>query len=99
VPDRTIGYIGCTQSFQSFAGLEGGEALARYIQKISLVPFSAQELWVGWELEGIDGNVAGLIYAESMSEVELKARGVVEFQRIPHHYLLDFDPIRGAAEV
>jgi hypothetical protein len=73
--------------------------LSRYIQKISLVPFSAQELWVGWELEGIDGNVAGLIYAESMSEVELKARGVNEFQRIPRDYLLDFDTNIGAAEV
>ena len=73
--------------------------MARYIQKITLVPFSAQELWVGWDLEGIDGVVSGLVYAEEMSETELQARGVREFQRIPKDYLFDASGRRSVMEM
>ena len=73
--------------------------MARYIQKISLVPFSAQELWVGWELEGIEGEVAGLVAAATLTEDELRKRGVREFQYIPRNYLLDFEPSKGAVGV
>jgi len=60
--------------------------MARYIQKISLRPYSDTEIWAGWELEGQDGEVEGLICAEAMSDEELAKLGVTEFQRIPREY-------------
>jgi hypothetical protein len=62
--------------------------MARYIQKISLRPYSDTEVWTGWELEGRDGEVEGLILAENMSPEELAALGVTEFQKIPREYTL-----------
>jgi hypothetical protein len=62
-----------------------------YIQKISLIPFSTLELWVGWDLEGMHGEIPGLIAADGMDEPELRALGVDEFQHIPHRYLGDLD--------
>jgi hypothetical protein len=61
--------------------------MARYIQKISLRPYSETEVWVGWELEGRDGEVQGLILADGMSPDELANLGVVEFQKIPKEYV------------
>jgi hypothetical protein len=61
--------------------------MARYLQKISLRPYSETEIWTGWELEGRDGPIDGLILAEAMSETDLAKLGVVEFQRIPKEYL------------
>jgi hypothetical protein len=61
--------------------------MARYIQKISLRPYSETEIWTGWELEGLEGQVEGLILAESMSPEELARLGVSEFQKIPREYL------------
>ena len=63
------------------------ESMARYIQKISLRPYSETEIWTGWELEGRDGEIPGLINAESMSSDELAKLGVKEFQKIPKEYL------------
>jgi hypothetical protein len=60
--------------------------MARYIQKISLRPYSDSEVWAGWELEGRDGEVEGLILAENMSADELAELGVTEFQKIPREY-------------
>ena len=60
--------------------------MARYIQKISLRPYSDTEVWAGWELEGHDGEVEGLIRAGTMSDEELARIGVTEFQRIPREY-------------
>ena len=60
--------------------------MARYIQKISLRPYSDTEVWAGWELEGHDGEVEGLIRADTMSDDELARLGVTEFQRIPRAY-------------
>ena len=61
--------------------------MARYIQKISLRPYSETEIWTGWELEGLEGQVDGLVLAEAMSAEELARLGVSEFQRIPREYL------------
>ena len=61
--------------------------MARYIQKISLRPYSDTEIWAGWELEGRDGEIEGLILAEQMSGDELAKLGVTEFQKIPREYL------------
>ncbi len=60
--------------------------MARYIQKISLRPYSDTEVWAGWELEGKDGEVEGLILAENMSADELAKLGVTDFQKIPREY-------------
>ncbi|HEY8134273.1 MAG TPA: hypothetical protein VII12_20510 [Thermoanaerobaculia bacterium] len=62
--------------------------MARYIQKISLRPYSDTEVWTGWELEGRDGDVEGLILAENMSAEELAKLGVTEFQKIPREYIV-----------
>ena len=61
--------------------------MARYIQKISLRPYSETEIWAGWELEGREGPIDGLVLAETLSAEELARLGVTEFQRIPKEYL------------
>ena len=37
--------------------------MSRYLQKISLRPYSDSEIWTGWELEGRSGEIEGLILA------------------------------------
>lgn len=68
--------------------------MSRYLQKISLRPFSDADIWTGWELEGRSGEVQGLILADGMPEEELRRLGVTEFQLIPKEYLdtRDFAP-------
>jgi hypothetical protein len=61
--------------------------MARYLQKISLRPYSETEIWAGWELEGRDGELEGLILADNMSQDEIAKLGVTEFQKIPKEYL------------
>jgi len=61
--------------------------MARYLQKISLRPYTDVEIWAGWELEGRDGEIQGLILADNMSDDELAKLGVTEFQKIPKEYL------------
>jgi hypothetical protein len=61
--------------------------MARYIQKISLRPYSDTDMWTGWDLEGRDGEIEGLVLATSMSADELAQLGVTEFQKIPAEYL------------
>ena len=62
--------------------------MARYLQKISLRPYSDSEIWTGWELEGRSGEVPGLVLADGIPDEELVARyGVTEFQKIPQEYL------------
>lgn len=60
--------------------------MARYIQKISLRPYSDSDVWAGWELEGSDGEVEGLILADKMSPEELAKLGITDFQKIPKEY-------------
>ncbi len=68
--------------------------MSRYLQKISLKPYSETDIWTGWELEGRTGEVEGLILADDMSDEELRKLGVTEFQLIPKEYLdvRDFVP-------
>ncbi|HEY0156650.1 MAG TPA: hypothetical protein VGF28_05095 [Thermoanaerobaculia bacterium] len=62
--------------------------MARYLQKISLRPYSDAEIWTGWELENRAGELEGLILADGMTQEELVAKyGVTEFQKIPGEYL------------
>lgn len=61
--------------------------MSRYLQKISLRPYSDAEIWTGWELEGRTGEIAGLILADGMSADDLAKYGVGEFQKIPAEYL------------
>jgi hypothetical protein len=67
--------------------------MARYLQKISLRPYSETEIWTGWELEGREGEIEGLICADNLTPAELLKYGVVEFLQIPAGYLdNDFPP-------
>ena len=70
--------------------------MARYLQKISLRPYSDAEIWTGWDLQGRSGEIEGLVCVEDLSDAELLARyGVSEFQVIPPEYLdTDFLPKR-----
>jgi hypothetical protein len=62
--------------------------MSRYLQKISLKPYSDAEIWTGWELENRSGELDGLILADGMSDEEVVAKyGVTEFQKIPGEYL------------
>ncbi|HYC62210.1 MAG TPA: hypothetical protein VEK79_21850 [Thermoanaerobaculia bacterium] len=62
--------------------------MSRYLQKISLRPYSDAEIWTGWELENRSGEIEGLILADQLSDEELLAQyGVQEFQKIPGEYL------------
>jgi hypothetical protein len=72
--------------------------MARYLQKISLRPYSDTEIWTGWELEGRSGEIEGLILADGMSDEELAKLGVTEFHKIPAEYIEsgEFIPKRNA---
>ena len=62
--------------------------MSRYLQKISLRPYSDAEIWTGWELENRTGEVEGLILADDIPDDVLLAQyGVKEFQQIPSEYL------------
>lgn len=61
--------------------------MGRYLQKISLKPYSDSEIWTGWELEGRTGEIDGLILADALTADQLKEYGVTEFQIIPEQYL------------
>jgi hypothetical protein len=61
--------------------------MARYLQKISLRPYTDSEIWAGWELEGRTGEIEGLILADDLSAEELARYGVTEFQKIPAEYI------------
>lgn len=62
--------------------------MSRYLQKISLRPYSDTEIWTGWELEGRSGEIEGLINADQLSAEEIRRKyGVEEFLVIPREYL------------
>ncbi len=61
--------------------------MGRYLQKISLRPYSDAEIWTGWELEGRTDEIDGLLRADGMTAEELSKYGVSEFQTIPAEYL------------
>src|SRR5947209_18801164 len=60
-------------SVVEFAAIK--RAMSRYLQKISLRPYSNAEIWTGWELEGRTGEIEGLILADGMSAEELAKIG------------------------
>jgi len=78
------------------AGHQGIERMARYLQKVSLRPYTDSEIWTGWELEGRSGEIEGLILADNMSAEELARLGVTEFHKIPAEYIEsgEFNPKR-----
>lgn len=62
--------------------------MSRYLQKISLKPYSDMEIWTGWELENRTGEINGLVLADDIPAEELVSRyGVTEFHKIPAEYL------------
>jgi len=62
--------------------------MSRYLQKISLRPYSDAEIWTGWELEGRSGEIPGLVLADHLTAEEIvKQYGVEEFLVIPEEYL------------
>lgn len=62
--------------------------MGRYLQKISLRPYSDAEIWTGWELEGRDGELDGLVLADGLTPEQLAHDyGVTDFQKIPIEYL------------
>ncbi len=62
--------------------------MSRYLQKISLRPYSETEIWTGWELQGRSGEIEGLINADQLTPDEIKKKyGVEEFLVIPEEYL------------
>jgi hypothetical protein len=62
--------------------------MSRYLQKISLRPYSDAEIWTGWDLENRSGEIDGLLLADEIPDDELLSTyGVREFQKIPGEYL------------
>lgn len=61
--------------------------MARYLQKISLRPYTDTDIWTGWDLEGKSGELEGLILADDLSPDELARLGVTEFHKIPAGYI------------
>ena len=71
--------------------------MSRYLQKISLKPYSDTEIWTGWELVGRTGEIEGLVLADGLTAEEIRRKyGVEEFLVIPEEYLdsNDFLPKR-----
>jgi hypothetical protein len=63
--------------------------MSRYLQKISLRPYSETDIWVGWEIEDRTGEIDGLTLADTLTEEDLLRYGVVEFLKIPTGYVED----------
>ena len=66
------------------------DSLGRYVQKVSLVPFCTTDVWIGWDLEGVEGEVTGLLRLDGLAPDQLEQVGALEFQEIPAAYLSDF---------
>jgi hypothetical protein len=62
--------------------------MSRYLQKISLRPYTNAEIWTGWELQGRSGEIEGFVLADHLSADEVRQKyGVTEFQVIPQEYI------------
>lgn len=68
--------------------------MSRYLQKISLRPYSGSEIWTGWELEGRSGEMKASSWRTISPDVLLHDYGVTEFQTIPGEYLESFPKLR-----
>ena len=70
--------------------------MARYIQRIALL---GKERWIGWEIDGVGTEVAGLTLADGMSDDELRARGIKEFRPMPFESFLGMGATLATAPV
>src|SRR4029079_8465913 len=68
------------------------ETMARYIQRIALL---GKERWIGWEIDGVGTEVAGLMLADELSPEELRTRGVKEFHPLDFETFLGMNPEAG----
>jgi hypothetical protein len=66
--------------------------MARYIQRIALL---GKERWIGWEIDGVGTEVAGLMLADELSPEDLRARGVKEFHPLDFETFLGMNPEAG----
>ena len=66
--------------------------MAKYIQRIALL---GKERWIGWEIDGVGTEVAGLMLADGLSDAELRARGVKEFHPLDFETFLGMNPEAG----
>ncbi len=69
--------------------------MARYVQRIALL---GKERWIGWEIDGIGTELAGLTLAERFPPDELRARGVKEFTPLDFETFLAMNADSGAAK-
>jgi hypothetical protein len=66
--------------------------MSRYIQKIVLGTGPSQrEWWVGWEIDGVNGEIDGLILADALTAEELASKGIREFQPVSRNMLTHID--------
>jgi hypothetical protein len=62
--------------------------MSRYVKKFksttALGPTEERgfPLWVGYEIEGVDGDVSGLVNVDDWSEERLREIGVTAFTRV-----------------
>jgi hypothetical protein len=66
--------------------------MAKYIQRIALL---GKERWIGWEIDGVGTEVAGLMLADGLSPEELRARGIKEFHPLDFETFLGMNPDAG----
>ena len=66
--------------------------MAKYIQRIALL---GKERWIGWEIDGVGTEVAGLMLADELSPEELRARGIKEFHPLDFETFLGMNPDAG----
>jgi hypothetical protein len=66
--------------------------MARYIQRISLL---GKERWIGWEVDGVGTEIAGLTLADDMTDDELRARGIKEFHQLTFESFLEMGGVAG----
>jgi len=69
--------------------------MARYIQRIALL---GKERWIGWEIDGVGTEVPGLTLADDLSDADLRAHGVKEFQPLDFETFLGMNPEAGKAD-
>lgn len=66
--------------------------MARYVQRISLL---GKERWIGWEVDGIGTEIAGLTLADDIPEDELRARGIKDFHQLTFESFLEMGGVTG----
>jgi hypothetical protein len=59
--------------------------MARYIQKLALL---GKERWIGWEIDGVGTEIAGLILADELPADDPRIHAVREFKQLPFETFL-----------